>query len=48
MGSLVGKCVVWGSFWLAWVILGWFVVLTVWGGTGPVFVVSGWLEVIYI
>ena len=44
MGSLGGKCVVWGSIWLAWVILGWFV----WGGTGPVFVVSGWLEVIYI
>ena len=27
MGSLGGKCVVRGSIWLAWVILGWFVVL---------------------
>ena len=41
MGSLGGKCVVWGSIWLAWVILGWFVVLNG-------LVVSGWLEVIYI
>ena len=27
MSSLGGTCVVWGSIWLAWVILGWFVVL---------------------
>ena len=27
MGGLGGKCVVWGSIRLAWVVLGWFVMV---------------------
>ena len=46
MGGLGGKCVVWGSIRLAWVVLGWFVMVNGFGGTGPVLVVSGLLEVI--
>ena len=37
---------VWGSIRLAWVVLGWFVMVSSLGGTGPVWVVSGCFEVI--
>ena len=46
MGGLGVKCVVWDSIRLAWVVLGWFVMVNSLGGTGRVLVVSGWLEVI--
>ena len=41
VGGLGGKCVVWGSTRLGWVVLGWFVMVNGLGGTGPVLVVSG-------
>ena len=41
VGGLGGKCVVWGSTRLAWVVLGWFVMVNGLGGTEPVLVVSG-------
>ena len=37
---------VWGSNRLAWVVLGWFVMVNGLGWYGSVLVVSGWLEVI--
>ena len=46
VGGLGGKYVVWGSIRLAWVLLGWFVMVSGLGWTGPVWVVSGCFEVI--
>ena len=37
---------VWGSIRLAWMVLGWFVMVSGWCGTGPLWMVSGCFEVI--